>query len=512
VSKLRKKTGGRETENVVFSYLIRYRVGIIALLVFLIAAPALYYGEPHGLYFPDLQYVKAKTNYLLDGHLFADPVTGYPTIHPPFYHLFVAPLKLAGLDYTSALLVLLVFNIAMFFTFSYLIVKTVYGNPTAILTSLTIPFLYVFVSGSTLNLPASFAFSISFFLAGLWLLLRQSDSIRQSLLVGLLWGIAFLISPLHLFAFGPVLIYQFFFRKEYRNTLIMAVTIGVVSIPFIIQTAMLVEQNLGHSTTFSFWPGLRDFIWAGNILTGLLVFDKDGSFWVATAIAAAAVAGSCFAFLKQRRVHWFVVTSAVSFVLVSFHFKEQYAERMLLFLMLFLLAASIRFLLSNTQRMRYVLVAVLLVGGYSMLRHFQLSIESFYPSMSTSNRVRDNAWRLPGIVRGLTEPEEFIFCTKDTYRYYLMHDWYGHSLGCYRTMEYFQLDSYLAQRLQADYHSAFKAKTYDQVLPIINKYDIRIAVFKTTKKESTMLLYGLIAERWPKVFDDGYFRIFRRPE
>jgi hypothetical protein len=79
-------------------------------------------------------------------------------------------------------------------------------------------------------------------------------------------------------------------------------------------------------------------------------------------------------------------------------------------------------------------------------------------------------------------------------------------------MEYFQLDSYLAQRLQADYHSAFKAKTYDQVLPIINKYDIRIAVFKTTKKESTMLLYGLIAERWPKVFDDGYFRIFRRPE
>jgi hypothetical protein len=233
---------------------------------------------------------------------------------------------------------------------------------------------------------------------------------------------------------------------------------------------------------------------------------------VATAIAAAAVAGSCLAFLRQRRVHWFVITSAVSFVLVSFHFKEQYAERMLLFLMLFLFAASIHFLLSNTRRMRYVLVAILLVGGYSIFRHFQLSIESFYPSKAVSDRIRDNAWRLPYIVRGLTKPEEFIFCTKETYRFYLMHDWYGHSLGCYRTMEYFQLDSSVAQRFQADYRTAFTAKSYDEVLPIIDKYDIRIAVFKTTRKESTTRLYELIANRWSKVFDDGYFHVFRRSD
>jgi len=68
----------------------KYRViPVLTLFLLIMAGPILYIFIPHYYLTPDILYVKAKTMWVTNGHLYTDPVTGMPTFHPPYYHLFL---------------------------------------------------------------------------------------------------------------------------------------------------------------------------------------------------------------------------------------------------------------------------------------------------------------------------------------------------------------------------------------------------------------------------------------
>ncbi len=59
-------------------------------LALILAVPVPYHGLPLYFFMPDIQFVKAKILHVMEGSLYADPATGFPTLHPPYYHLLLS--------------------------------------------------------------------------------------------------------------------------------------------------------------------------------------------------------------------------------------------------------------------------------------------------------------------------------------------------------------------------------------------------------------------------------------
>ena len=100
-----------------------------ALLLTVLAAtllgPLLYYRAPLYESAPDIFYVKAKVLQVLQGGIFIDPVSGYASMHPPYYHLFLAMLKAIGFDLNTILMAASIFIVATTIYFVFKIIKQV---------------------------------------------------------------------------------------------------------------------------------------------------------------------------------------------------------------------------------------------------------------------------------------------------------------------------------------------------------------------------------------------------
>ena len=85
----------------------------IILIVFslMVLGPLLYHHLPPYIFSPDIQYAKGKVLRVMEGELYNDPVTGFPTFHPPYFHCVLALLVWFGLDLDHALAIVIIFSV-----------------------------------------------------------------------------------------------------------------------------------------------------------------------------------------------------------------------------------------------------------------------------------------------------------------------------------------------------------------------------------------------------------------
>jgi hypothetical protein len=483
---------------------------ILAGLVLIIVAPVLYYGAPYFVNSPDMFYVKAKVLQVQQGNIYADPITGYDTFHPPLYHVVLAGLSFLGWSIDVNLILLTIINVSLFVYFTYRLCSHLYDTNTAFIVCLLIPFIVEFMGSRNILLATSFNFSVPFFLGGLLVYLRSGTSYLRIGLAGLVWGIAFLISPVYLFLLALIFIRDVVITRQWRRFLILIGTFAVSIIPFFIHARVIISQNLHHSSTFALWRGLPDIAFFKNMLFEFVspsVHDI-ASFSTLIAVVFMIVAGVII--IRRKKVIWFIPLSCVAYLLTYYHFSAQYAIRIELFISIFLIGVFVDGIQAQWLNRKMWLVPLIIIVGGSLFAQYKNVLDDY---RRIESGWEDNQAITQNLVANLDihlTDNEYVLCTKETYFRYIMPYKSVHALGAYRTMTYYQLDTIVASRLENDYGHVIQSLDYEEILKIANKYEMNAAVF--SGRERKLPVYKTLASRWDPVYWDEYFIIMKRQD
>jgi hypothetical protein len=489
----------------------RYKKELLLIAFALIlAAPVLYHGLPLYFFMPDIQFVKAKILHVMEGSLYADPVTGFPTLHPPYYHLLLSFFSRLGISMDILLLAVSTINICLIVLFSFLVLKRVFDEKAALFSTLMIPFVFPYMGPGYILLATSFYFSLPFFLAGLWLYLKPSSSSKLDIAASILWGMAFLFSPGYLFLIGFTFLYELLFRKNRRRFAILAAGFLVTVVPFFIQSITIYNNNMGGTAAFSFWRGIpgpgwwRDF--AANLLSPV---EGDLTRWPTFMAAGLGLLG-IIGIILTRHGHACVIIAAVAYCFTAYHFNAQYASRIQLFLSLFLVAYAIRLLMSFRVHRLATTGLILILVGAGAYCHIAKMWEISAAQNGEYIEFRDAVAELKENFNEYVESNAFVLATDYTYRTHIMPFFPVHGLIAYKSGEYFQLKTEIADEMLKDYHRLINNANIREIDHFCRKYDIRYAVAGEASDMSAPV-FRTISLYWRLAYRDGHFRIYAKP-
>ncbi|MCP4568914.1 MAG: hypothetical protein GY841_15165 [FCB group bacterium] len=289
----------------------------------------------------------------------------------------------------------------------------------------------------------------------------------------------------------------------------MVIAFLITLTPFMIQAFYIYTNNLGGASTFAIWRGLPGADWIGDILTEFLspVYRDLLSIPVAIHLVILMVFGISLG--KRKNLYWFIPLSAIAYLLTFYHFSGQYAIRIHLFLSLFMVASTVSFLRSLKGKRYIYTIPLTVVVLFSIYSHYNAVLPRFtrestkYPGYKKSGQL---LWQNLDIH---LEDNSYIFCEKHAYRDFVMPYKAVHSLGAYKTMEYFQLNPQIASQLENDYNRAMAADDIVVIEEIAARYDINTAV--VSGDDFKFPLFITISENWKAVYQDKYFVIFKKP-
>ncbi len=482
---------------------------VLGFWVLVILAPVFYYRVPWFFSSPDIIYVKAKVLQILAGGLYTDPITGYATFHPPFYHLFLAPWKAMGIGFNSILVGVTILNVALLVLFTYKVIKVAFGKTAAFYTSLMLPFIVEYMGCRNILLASAFYFSVPIYLAGLWLYLKEDLIPRRAVGAAALWGLAFLISPVYLFVVGFTLLYDLAIAKRLRYFLIMAATFLIVLIPFFVQAAIIYSRGLWGASAFAFWRGIPDGVWWRQFAIEFLSPGTEGKIGIPTAIHLVIIICAVALMIRDRKIHRYIPIVLLAYLLTFYHYSGDYAIRIHLFLSLFLVAGMIRGLEKRTINGWIWKAAVMVLCAAALLYHNYNANLTFAHETALFGSVKqagEGLWQNMG--RHLKEGE-YVFCAKPIYREYVMPVFLVHTLGAYRSMEYFQLNPRIAQELENDYQTAMNSNDPETIERIASKYGITSAII--SGRDAATPLFSTLLRLWTPVYRDSYFVILKKP-
>jgi len=488
----------------------RLHIFIIIVLVCVICGPLLYHHRPLYLFTPDVQYVKAKVLRVMAGDLFGDPVSGFPTFHPPYYHVILAGLALIGIPVNASLFFITLSNVVLILLFSFLIIRLIFNERIALWSLPIIPLVFHIMGPGQILLPTAFYFSLPIYMAGLWLYLKPERVAGLEISAGVLWGVAFLISPVYVFLIGFTLAYELVWARRIRRTMLLALPIALLLIPFIYHAVYIYQFGMAETATFAIWRGFPGAERISEFFTYLLSpVDNTILSWQTVVVILIAAAG-ILGMRKAKSKHAMVYIAGLAYLFTAYHFNSHYATRIQFILSLFLLAYAVQFILGLS--LKKVARHSILIGLVALSIVFQIHIN--IDNYTQMNKGAEDFIRvgkgLKNNLKRFVSPNDFIVVTSRTYRTFILDNVAVHALLAYKTGEYFQLNSQLADEMLRDYDHLVQATSIDQIDAICRKYNMTVAVAGVVS-EAGAPLFTEIAKHWETVYSDPYFIIFRKP-
>lgn len=483
---------------------------ILSLPVLALVGPVLYYRLPFFVFSPDILYVKAKVMWVLRGAIFTDPITGLDTMHPPFYHLFLAPFVAAGIDINLVMALTSVAVVALIFLFTYKIVANQFGRDTAFWTCFLLPFIVEYMGPRNILLATAFYFSVPFYLAGLWLYLK-SPSLRATIGAAVLWGGAFLISPVYVFLIGLTFLYEAVIARRLKRFFIITGAFAIVLIPFYIQMYLVYSKGLGGASTFGIWRGIPDLEWMWSFVVEFISPTFHTPFSLPSLIHIIILVAALGVIIRKWNVHRYIPLSFLAVILTFYHFSGQYAIRIELFFSIFIVATVISVLMQN-RIAKLISIAVVLVLTSATI--YQLQTAYILPAYRTeaplyAGRMEVGSALWENLDKYVPR-DAFIFCDNSNYLRYIMPYYPVHTLGAYHSMEYFQLPKRIADEFLLADEAAEKADSITVVDSIANEYHITTAII--SRIDVGVPLYEMLATYWKPVYSGKYFAILKKPE
>jgi hypothetical protein len=487
----------------------RFRTGVLVLLIGLIVAPVLYYRLPWFVHSPDIYYLKAKVMWIMQGHILTDPITGYETFHPPFYYIVLAGLTSLGLSIDTVLVLVTLVNVILFITVGYKIIARVFGPKTALPTFLLIMFIIEFMGSRNIILASSFHFSLPLYMIGLWFYITANDSLHRAAVASVFWGVAFLISPVYVFLIGLTFIYDTITHKSWRRLLIMTASFIIVLPLFFYQAYTVYSKGLHHTSTFMFWRGFPDAEWLGRFFTEFLSPSLHKLLSIPAAISLLLIIIALIAIIKRRRVHWYIIIAAISYILTFYHFSGQYAIRIQLLLSIFIVATAIHYLRRTKLKSVAWLAPLMILVVFSFYYFYTDKLEDYDRWFARVNIYHEAGSGLWDNMDQHLKRGEYIISTKETYFQFIMPFYPVHSLGAWKTMEYYQLDTLISNQLEFDYRAVHGANSYVDIMMVADKYNITTSV--ASIRDFRLPLFKMLSDRWTIVYEDDFFRIYKKP-
>ncbi len=492
---------------------LKSRVVWFVLIAFcvIILGPLLYNLLPAYIFSPDIQYVKGKVLCVMEGEPYADPVTGYSTFHPPYYHYFLAALVLIGFGLDHALVLAIILATALSVFFLYKLTKARFNKETAVYTVLLLPLIAEFINNANLLLASAFYFSMPVFLAGLWLYYRVDRQYRFTVGYSLLWGVAFLISPGYLFLIGLFLLSEALLRRRKKHFFVAIGTMLVTLIPFYIHAYVIFSNNMFGTAAFSLWPGLPDISFFSTLGRTLLI---PGGHKLAEPIVWAgliAALGGIAAMIKTRRNNGLIIIAAIAYFLTFYHYLPQYAIRIHFFILILLLPLAVGMLLGMKKKRllaRGVILCFAVIGVYyhysDLLGAYRgqredLPVHQAMMTRQVLNQLYTNM-----------RTDEFILVSAENYRLNVLPYIPAHALRAWRSGEYYQLKTDISDRLNSDYDTLMQCSDTICLNRFCDKYDIQIAFVCDPLDEDDYPVFDVVDEYWHNVYDGAHCRIYRK--
>jgi hypothetical protein len=483
---------------------------ILGINILVLLGPLLYYQHALYLVTPDIQHIKGKILRILTGQLYADPVSGFPTFHPPLYHLILAPFKAIGLSFDLIFFGVTAFYIILGVYFLYKLIGYLWGNYVSLWVCLMLPFIAYFMGYGQLYLESSFYFSVPFFLAGLWLYLRSQKRGYFAFGYGVLWGLSFMLSPGYLFPIGLLFIYRLIIWRDFRQSLQGVAAFAVTLIPFYVQAYVIFSQKMYGTQAFALWRGFPGLDFVVSILNNLFLTPPNTFLtpwtWIAFALASIGIVG----LFKEKGQRVYAAIFFAAFILTLYHFMPQYAIRVKFFFSIFLVATAIRFMLNlrikNTVRLS--ILSFFVICG--LFYHYKTLIESY--TIQSVDLVNYNKMLDAGLIASLntsTMPNQFVIATADTYRHYVMPVVPVHGLAAWRTGEYYQVPTAKAVELNQDYDSLLQCRDTSCLNAFCRKYNMITAVVQGPQ-ELALPVFQVINHEWILTYKTPYFLVFKR--
>lgn len=489
----------------------KYRHHLILTTVALaILGPLLYYRAPYFLASPDVMYVEAKVLQVLLGNLYADPVTGLATFHPPYYHLLLAPFKALGMNLHTVLVIITISNVSLTILFAYKALQMAFNSRTALYTCMLLPFVIEFMGCRDTLLATSFHFSIPLYLAGLFNYLKPSVSSRPTILAAALWGAAFLFSPVYLFLIGLTFVYELIIKRDFRRFGLMGSVFALTIIPFFIQATYLYLNDLTGATTFVLWRGPPSPAWIKEVLIEFASPTLNNPTGTGAIIHLALLAVAAGVAVRSKKIMFFIPLAALAYFLTFYHYSAQYAIRIQLFLSIFIVAGLIDRLLREKINRYFLLAPILAIMLFGFYAHYNLTVNYFDKEEIDRQKYIANGEKLWRVMHNYLDEGEYILAAKQVYAQYIVTRIAVHNLGAYKDMRYFQLPPLVAYDLERDYRLVMEATDYPMVEAITDKYKIDTAIFHVLDKERP--LFAVIRDNWNAVYMDESFIIFQKPE
>lgn len=483
---------------------------VLAAAILLLAAPVLIHQLPLYYFTPDIQYVKAKILRVMLGQLYTDPVTGFPNFHPPWYHVILSIPARMGIGLDTLLRYAAVQNVVLIMLFSWLILGRLFDRRTALATTLLVPFIFQHMGPGQIYLATAFYYSLPFYLAGLWLYLGPSRAAAIYALTALLWGAAFLVSPVYVFAIGFVFAYELVFRRDFRRVGMYIPVFLVAIIPFFVQAYSIYGPSLAGSSTFALWRGLPDLAWLQGFFSYLISpITGDPLTWSTPFAVGAGVLG-VIGYVRDRRPLPFLIIAAAAFLFTAYHFSFTYAARILYLVTLLLVGFAvelIRTAVPGRKTATLILVAAILAGNAD---HYWRYLGLYREQQTGFGDYENSAAGLNAALGKYIDPAGYVLATGITYRMMIMPRFAVHGLMAYKSGEYFQLNPEISRRMAEDYNLLMSSTDTVIIEDLCRAYNITTAVAGEVK-EMPLPVFQTIAQNWTLVFRDGYFRIYVKP-
>jgi hypothetical protein len=480
---------------------------ILGFFIILINWPLIFAGKSFFFWTPDIQYVMAKVLWVLEGDLYTDPLTGYVNFHPPFYHLFLSMFIRFGCNIDNVLPIISLFIVCATCIAMFLVIRGRLNDDAAILTVLLFPFIINYMGHGDIFLATAFPFSLPFYLFGLWTYISHSPTRKRDVNTSILWGVAFLISPVYVFLIGCTFGYELIWKKNFRRLSRLAGIFLLTISPFFYQGIEIYRAGMDSTATFSIWGGFPDKEMMKNfIISFLSPKEADVISWQPLVLVAFFSLG-VIGIIRNRPIFTFPVIAFIAYIFTFYHFAPQYANRIHFIMSFIVVGYAVWYLMSFRHYRKIYFPILLILVTYGISDH---SYKAYNRHMAKSTHYKGRLVIGAELWNNLDElfvKGERILATSDTYRFYLMSRFPVHALSAWRTAEYFQINQEIAESLEKDYTTLMESSNIHYIDHICERHSIRkCLIMKEADTDEPAL--RVIALKWSRIYEDDFFILY----
>jgi hypothetical protein len=507
---------------------------LVLCLAVLYVLPLTTLPVPVGRNLPDVDFHAAKILLCSAGYFFNDPVTSYPSIYPPVYHIMVGSIVwLTGAANSWSVLGMFhVFMLIVLFLSVYLLAKVLFNPLVGILSVLFLGAIFDIPNQSPIFIPTPFLLGLTVIVNTVSLVYKGLQGKRWCFyLAGFLTGLAVTIWPAFLLVALILLVIIFFVPEKgskYPGDL-LKFALPFLILPLVVwipQYLLLSEFHLTGTDTIGRFTGIPGPNWFFDLVYRFFLlggFDWHqygvtvlfGMTYVILLVLAIldylSLDGQDL--LRKKFLKWFLVLMILVLPVVNYAFFSNYTRRVQVLFNIPVIILAAHYLLGKFKKKYRILVvafavwAALFANGWNVYRaHSSL--------LDTRNRYQDWKTDAAGVLQFLhanTSFGDFIFSTKKTYRWVIAGYLVRFNLLAHRTGAYFSLNPELSEKMLKQYNTVLGSSDLDLIMRIFREYKIRYVIIYQDEPEQFPGLQ-LLLEHCTPAYASEFYRIVRCDE